>query len=91
MRNGRGDAEHFLQHFHVDVGGVVAGLDLTGFHAEGGVEVHSLNSVGMRRSACLWAHGWAYIYVKISYLAGMVEMCCVKLATHSAVSTVVAV
>lgn len=42
--DGRGDADDFLEHLDKGVVFVLAGFDLAGFHAEGGLEVHSLLS-----------------------------------------------
>ena len=44
VRNRGGDADDFLQHADVSIEGVVSRLDLTGFHAKGGVEVHTCGS-----------------------------------------------
>lgn len=49
--DGRGDTDDFLEHFDEGVVFVFAGFDLTGFHAEGGFEVHSLHSV-LRLAIC---------------------------------------
>ena len=42
VRDGRSDADDFLEHFDKGVVFVLAGFDLAGFHAEGGFEVHPL-------------------------------------------------
>ena len=42
--DGRGDADDFLEHLDKGIVFVLAGFDLAGFHAEGGLEVHSLLS-----------------------------------------------
>ena len=42
--DGRGDADDFLEHLDKGVVFVLAGFHLPGFHAEGGLEVHSLPS-----------------------------------------------
>lgn len=45
VSDGWGDANDFLEHLDKGVVFVLAAFDLAGFHAEGGVEVHSLGSV----------------------------------------------
>ena len=84
VSNGRRDADDFLEHFDKGVVFVFAGFDLAGFHAEGAFEVHSLHPV-------LWLDQQIEEGKEEEYLYGMVEICCVKLATHSAVSTEVIV
>lgn len=44
--DGGGDADDFLEHLDEGVVFVFAGFDLAGFHAEGGFEVHPLQSAG---------------------------------------------
>lgn len=65
VRDGRRDADDFLEHFDEGIIFVFARLDLAGVHAEGGFEVHSLLSVrllaafgregGGKRNTCM---GW---------------------------------
>lgn len=85
IRNRCRHPHHFLQHFDVCVLFVFAGFDLSGFHAEGSVEFHSLSpdSVISRRERD--------IEQNIKYLEGIIEICCVNIATHFADSTVAVV
>lgn len=46
--DGGGDADDFLEHLDEGVVFVLAGFDLAGFHAEGGFEVHPLQSAGRK-------------------------------------------
>ena len=56
--DGRGDADDFLEHLDECVVFVLAGFDLAGFHAEGGFEVHPLQSAG-RKLVTLCRSFWA--------------------------------
>ena len=55
VRDGRRDADDFLEHSDEGVVFVFARLDLAGVHAEGGFEVHSLLSV---RLLAAFERGW---------------------------------
>lgn len=56
--DGRGDADDLLEHLDEGVGFVLAGFDLAGFHAEGGFEVHALQSARKLMMGKCSEEGW---------------------------------